>query len=132
MAEQKGARLSAPVRAPQLQLAPEQPSAGECWIPPKEQNAPCPRTKEEPQQDGRRGEIMFTAEPYTHQRYSEGSNKAWAHQDTETEPDQPLKCLNVPSGGKGQQWPAAGRGTLAAADLGHAACGMSPLRGGLH
>jgi len=28
------------------------------------------------QLDGRRGEIMFAVQPYTHQRYSEGSNKA--------------------------------------------------------
>ena len=52
-----------------------QPSTGECWIPPKK-DAPGQRTKEKPQQDGKRGEIMFTVKPYTHQRYSEGSNKA--------------------------------------------------------
>ena len=48
--------------------------------------------------------------------------KPWAHQDTETEPDQPLKCLNVSCRGKGQQWRAAGTGVLVATDLGDAAC----------
>ena len=60
---------------------------------------------------------MFTAEPYTHQRYSEGSNKAWAHQDTETEPE---LCLSVSCGDTGQQRPAAGTGALGAVDLGMA------------
>ena len=35
----------------------------------------------------------------------------------ETEPDLPL---SVSCGGMGQQWPAAGAGTLGAADLGRA------------
>ena len=79
---------------------------------------------------------MFTVKPYTHQRYSEGSNKAVCtpgpRDPTDTEPDWPLKCLNVSCRGMGQQWPSAGRGALAAADLGHAACDMSPLGGGLN
>ena len=48
----------------------------------------------------------------------------------ETEPELPLKCLSVSWGDTGQQGPAAGIGALAAADLGHTACGMSPLGGG--
>jgi len=41
-------------RTPKLQLAAEQPSTGECWIPPIK-DAPHPRAKKKPQQDNRRG-----------------------------------------------------------------------------
>ena len=41
-------------RTPKLQLAAEQPSTGECWIPPIK-DAPHPRAKKKPQQDSRRG-----------------------------------------------------------------------------
>ena len=37
---------SSPVRTPKLQLAAEQLSTGECWIPPKKDN-PCPRVKKQ-------------------------------------------------------------------------------------
>ena len=36
---------SSPAITPKLQLADEQPSMGECWIPPKK-DTPCPRAKE--------------------------------------------------------------------------------------
>ena len=36
---------SSSARAPKLQLAAEQPSTGENWIPPKK-DTPCPRAKE--------------------------------------------------------------------------------------
>ena len=49
--------LSSPVRTPKLQLTAEQPSPGECWIPPKK-DTPRPRAKEKPQQDCRRGETL--------------------------------------------------------------------------
>ena len=42
---------SSPVRTPKLQLAAEQPLKRKCWIPPKK-DAPHPRAKEKPQQDG--------------------------------------------------------------------------------
>ena len=53
---------------------------------------------------------------------------------TETETE---LCLNVSSGGMGQQWTATGAGALGAADLGMAGCsrlgdGRSPLGGGHH
>ena len=41
----------------------------------------CPRAKGKPQQDGRRGNIMFRIKPHIHQRRSEGSNKPCVHQD---------------------------------------------------
>ena len=43
-------------------------------------DSPCPRVKGKPQQDGRRGNIMFRIKPHIHQRRSEGSNKACVHQ----------------------------------------------------
>jgi hypothetical protein len=48
MVEENDVRSShSPVRTPKLELAVEQPSIGECWIPPKN-NGPYPRTKEKP------------------------------------------------------------------------------------
>ena len=46
---------SSSARTPKLELATEQASTEECWIPPKK-DTPCPRAKELPPQDGRRGE----------------------------------------------------------------------------
>ena len=51
-------RSSSPARTSKLQLAAEQPSTGECWIPPKK-DTPHPRAKEKPQQGGRRGKITY-------------------------------------------------------------------------
>ena len=48
---------SSPVRTPKSQLVAEQPT-GEYWIPPKK-DTPCPRTKDKPQQGGRRGASAF-------------------------------------------------------------------------
>ena len=39
----------------------------------------------------------------------------------------PLSVLSVSYGGIGEQWQAVQTGVLAAADLGHAACGISSL-----
>ena len=55
-------RSSSPARTPKLQLTAEQPSTGECWIPPKKDN-PHPRAKEKLQQDGRRGKIVLESNP---------------------------------------------------------------------
>ena len=62
---------------------------------------------------------MFRIKLHTCQRRSEGSNKTLCTpgDSPETEPDLPL---SVSCGGMGQQWPAAGAGTLGAADLGRA------------
>ena len=59
---------------PKLQLAAEQLLTGVCWIPPKK-DTQCPRAKEKPQQDGRRGAIAFQIKSQTYQRCSEGTNK---------------------------------------------------------
>ena len=58
MAEWKDVYSSSPMRTPKLQLIAEQPLTGECWIPPKKDTA-CPRAKNKPQQDSRRGKIVF-------------------------------------------------------------------------
>ena len=52
-----------PVRIPKLQLAAEQPSTGECWIPPKK-DAPCQRAKEKPQQDAGGAKFRLESNPY--------------------------------------------------------------------
>ena len=90
---------SSPVRTPTLQPGAEQLSTGECWIPSKK-DTPCPRAKEKPQQDSRRGKIAFRInppqkkriKPHTCQRCSEGSNKILCSSGdpTETEPVLPL------------------------------------------
>ena len=79
------------VRTSKLQLTAEQPSSGECWIPPKKDTS-HPSAKEKPQQDSRRGEITFRIKPHTHQRCLEGSNKTLCApgDPTETESDLPL------------------------------------------
>ena len=89
--------LSSPMRIPKLQLSAEQPWTGECRIPPK-QNTPCPRPKEKPQQDSRRGKTAFRIKPHSHQRCLEGSNKTlYAPGDpTEIESDLPLSVLASP------------------------------------
>ena len=108
-----------PSRTPKL-LAAEQPSIRECWIPLKKYT-PCPWAKENPQQDGRRGEIAFRIKPQTHQSCLEGSNKTLCAlgDSTESEPDL-FECLSVSCGGTGQQWPDVGTGAWGARDLGMA------------
>ena len=92
---------SSPARTPKLQLTAEQPSIGECWIPPNK-DIPCLRTKEKPQRDGSRVKIMFRIKPHTHQRCLEDSNKSLGTPEDTTEigPDLPL---SVSCGGTGQQ-----------------------------
>ena len=62
--EYKDVCSSSPVRTPKLQLTAEQPFIGKCWIPPKKDTT-HPREKEKPQQDNRRGEIVFRIKPHT-------------------------------------------------------------------
>ena len=90
-------KTSSSARTPKLQLTAEQPSTGECWIPPKK-DTPHPRTKEKPQQDGRRGKIGFRIKPRTCQRCSEDSNKTLCAPGdfTETELDLPLRVWVSP------------------------------------
>ena len=96
----------------------------------------CLRAKEKPQQDGKRGEIVFRIKPHTCQRWLEGSNKTLCapgpryHTKDWARPT--LECLSVFCSGMGQQWLAAGTETLASADQGGMACDVSPLGGGCH
>ena len=126
-------RSSSPVRTPKLQLADEQPSMGECWIPPKK-DTPCPKAKEKPQQDDRRGEITFRIKPHTHQSVQKAQTKH-VHQDLETPERLSQTCLWVFECLLWQHRSAVAcrrDGTLCAADLGHQVCGVSSLGGGRH
>ena len=80
---------------------------------------PHPSAREKPQQDSRKGEIVFRIKPYTYQRNSECSNKTLCNQETPQGLARPtFECLSVSYGGTGQQWPAAVAGALGAAVLG--------------
>ena len=59
---------------------------------PTKKDTPCPRAKEKPGQDGRRGKTAFKIKPHAHQRLSEGSHKRLCApgDPTETEPDLPV------------------------------------------
>ena len=76
---------------------------------------------------------MLRIKPHSHQRCLGDSNKTLfapePRDPTETETDPPLSVF---CRGMGQQWPAAGAGTLGAADMFYTACGISPLGGGCH
>ena len=67
---------------------------GECWMPPKK-DTPHPRAKENPQQDYRRGEIIFRIKPHTPQRHSEGSNNPCAPQGPDTPQRLSQNCVWV-------------------------------------
>ena len=79
-----------PARTPKLQLAAEQLSTGECWIPPKKY-AVHKRAKEKPQQDGRRGEIMFLIKAHNHQTLGRfKQNLVYTRKPHRDEPDLPV------------------------------------------
>jgi len=70
-------------RTLKLQLAAEQPSRGECWIPPKK-DISRPRVKEEPWQDGRRGKSHLESNPIPTRDAQRAQTKPCALQDSET------------------------------------------------
>ena len=76
-------RASSPVRTPKLQLAAEQVSTGEGWLPPKN-DISRPRVKEEPQQDGRRGKLHLESNPIPARDAQRAQTKTCALQDPET------------------------------------------------
>ena len=63
-------------------------------IPPNK-DIPHPRAKKKPQQDGRRGEIVFRIKTSTHQRCLEASRKPCENQDTETPQRLSQNCIRV-------------------------------------
>ena len=102
---------------------------------PTKKDTPHARAKEKPQHDGRRGKIAFIIKPHARQRHLEDSSKTLCASGPEapqrlTRPA--FKCLSVFCGSTGLQWPVARKGALAAADLGHLACGISSLGGCCH
>ena len=103
IAEYKDICSSSPVRTQKLQLTAEQTSIGECWSPSKK-DAPCPRTKQKPQQDGRRGrrgETKFRIKFHAIRDVWRAQTKTCVHQDPgipqETEPDLPLSVWVSPA-----------------------------------
>ena len=104
------------------------PSTLPSWNIPPKKDTPCPRAKEKPQQDGRRGEIVFRIKPYTHQRRLEGSNKPCAHQDPETPQRLSQDCVWVSPVEYGSEWPAQGQGS----GCSRPEYGISLLGGGRH
>ena len=85
---------SSPVRTPKLQLDAQQPSTGEYWIPPRK-DTPCPRAKEKPQQDSRRGETTFGIKPHICRDAQRAQTKPCVHQDPETPKRLSQTCLSV-------------------------------------
>ena len=92
-------------RSPALQAdaLPSEPQ-----IPPKK-DIPCPRAKEKPQQDIRRGKITFRIKPHTRQRHSDKQNVLTRrpHRDWDR---LAFECLSITCRG--------GAGALGAAELG--------------
>ena len=79
----EGCVFSSSTRTLKLQLTAEQPLTGECWIPPKKKkkNTQCPRAKEKPQEDGRRGKIMLESNPIPTRDARRAQTKPCMHQD---------------------------------------------------
>ena len=116
-----------------LQLADEQPLTAECCIPSKKDTL-HPRAKEKPLQDVRRGKITSKS-TLCLPEILRGHKQNLVHTRTQG-PHKRLSqtCLwvSVSCRGTGQQWPAAGTGGRAAADLGGVPCGINPLGGDWH
>ena len=128
MADLKDIRSTSPARTPKVQLAAEQLSIGECQIPLKK-DTPCQSAKKNPQQDGRRGKIMFRIKLQTHQRLCKGSNKPCMHQDPEIHRDWDrtvFECLPQKYGSAVDCCRGRGSGCS------RPGYGISPLGGGHH
>ena len=111
-------RSSSPARTPKLQLAAEQPSTRERWIPPKKDTL-CPKAKEKPQQDGRRGKMAYKIKRQTSEMLRRlKQNLVFTRRPHRDGARHAFDCLSVSCEGMGQQWPATGAGALGAADLG--------------
>ena len=127
----EGMHSSSPMRSPKLQLTAEQPSTGEYWIPPTK-DTPHPRQRRSPNKMVGGAKSCLESNPIPARDTWRAQTKPCVNHDPETPETESDLCLSVSCRGTGQQWPAKGAGALAAADLGHLACGMSPLGGGHH
>ena len=107
---------SSPWRTPQPFA--EQPSTGECWIPPKK-DTPHPRAKKKPSKMVGGVKLHLESNPITPRdaRMAQTLCTPGPRDPIETETE---LCLNVSGGGMDQQWPASGAGVLGATDLGRA------------
>ena len=124
---------SSPTRTKKLLLTAEQPSTGECWIPP-EKDSPLPRAKDSFNKIVGGGKLCLESNLIP-TRPSEGSNKtlcALGPRDPTETARSAIECFSVSCGGMGHQWPATGTGVLATADLGGTMCGIKLLGGDLH
>ena len=101
----------------------EQPLTGECWTLPTKD----PTSKGKGEASTRVGgeKSHLESNPMISRDAQRAQTKLCACQDPGTPWDwarPAFECLSVSCGGMGQQRPAAGTGTLAAADLGSKAC----------
>ena len=118
MAQEKDMCSSSPARTPKLQLTAKQPSSGEWWIPPKKKIPHAQGQRRSPSKmvEGAKSRLesnpIITREAQSVQNlvHTRNPHRDWARPAFE--------CLSISCGGTGQQWPAAGAGTLGAADLG--------------
>ena len=84
---------SSPVRPPKLQLTAEQPSTGQCWIPPEKE--PCVQVqRRSPNKMVGGAKSCLESNPIPTRDTWRAQTKPCVHQDpetpTETEPDLPL------------------------------------------
>ena len=124
MAEWKDMQSSSPVRTLKLQLTIEQPSTGQCWIPPKK--ILCVQVqRRSPNKMVGGAKSCLESNTIPTRDAQRAHTKPCVHQDPETPQrlsQNCLECLSVSFRGTGQQWPDVGTGTLVAADLGDMMC----------
>ena len=132
MAGQKDV-CSSSARTPKLQVTAEPPLTGD--LHPTKERYSTSKGKGEGPTRWQEGEVAFRLKPSTSQTYLEGSNKTLCTPGPRdpTETARPtFDCWSVSCGGVGQQWPAVGTGSLAAADLAGTVYSLSPLGAGCH
>ena len=108
---------SATARTPELQLAAEQLSTEECWIPPKKiPHVQGQRRSPSKTVGGVKSHLESNPIPSRNAQRAQTNLCVPGPRDpTETEPE---LCLSVSCESTGQQWPATGAGALGAVDLG--------------
>ena len=79
-------------RTSKLQLDTEQPSTGECWMPPKKRYSTS-KSKGGAPADDKKGKIMFRSNPIPARDAQRAQTKFFVHQDPETPQRLSQKCL---------------------------------------